>query len=89
LDMVVHTCNLSAQEAEAGGSQIWGQPELHSKTLSKKKKENEWRGISLQNPHTLKGQYGWNMSNSTPVNPTGGWSGQIPQQTQMTETDTK
>jgi hypothetical protein len=44
LDMVVHTCNLSAQEAEAGGSQIWGQPELHSKTLSKKKKKMSEEG---------------------------------------------
>jgi hypothetical protein len=34
--MVVHTFNPSYQEAEARGSQVQGQPELHSKTLSQK-----------------------------------------------------
>jgi hypothetical protein len=36
LAVVVHTCNSSTQEAAAGGSQVWGQPELHHETLSKK-----------------------------------------------------
>jgi hypothetical protein len=36
LGMVVHTFNLSTQEAEAGGSQVGGQSGLHSKTLSQK-----------------------------------------------------
>jgi hypothetical protein len=31
--MVVHTCNSSTQESEAGGSWIWDQPVLYSKTL--------------------------------------------------------
>jgi hypothetical protein len=37
--MVVHTCNPSAQEAEAGGSRVQGQPGLHSETCLKKKKK--------------------------------------------------
>jgi hypothetical protein len=32
--MMVHDCNSSTQEAKAGGSQVPGQPELHSETLS-------------------------------------------------------
>jgi hypothetical protein len=34
--MVVHACNPSNQEAEAGGSWVQGQPGLNSKTLSPK-----------------------------------------------------
>jgi hypothetical protein len=34
--IVMHTCNLSTQEAEAGESQAWSQPELQSKTLPQK-----------------------------------------------------
>jgi hypothetical protein len=34
--MVVHTCNSSTQEAEAGKSQVQGPPGLHSKTLTQK-----------------------------------------------------
>lgn len=34
---VVNTCISSTQETETGGSQIGGQPELHSETLSHKK----------------------------------------------------
>jgi hypothetical protein len=33
---VVHPCSFSTQEAEAGGSWVWGQPGLYSETLSKK-----------------------------------------------------
>jgi hypothetical protein len=36
LGMVVHTCNLSIQEAEAGGSWVQGQPGLHNEPLSQK-----------------------------------------------------
>jgi hypothetical protein len=37
---VVHTCNPSTQEAEgAAGLRVQGQPELHSQTLSQKKKK--------------------------------------------------
>jgi hypothetical protein len=32
--MMVQASNLSTQEAEAGGLQVWGWPELHSETLS-------------------------------------------------------
>jgi hypothetical protein len=32
--MVVHACNPSTQETEAGGLWVPGQPKLHSKTLS-------------------------------------------------------
>jgi hypothetical protein len=47
LDMVVHTFNPSTQEAEAGGTQVGGQPGLHRKILSLKKenKTNLWAGI--------------------------------------------
>jgi hypothetical protein len=31
LGVVVHGCNLSTWETEAGGSQVWGQPGLHRK----------------------------------------------------------
>jgi hypothetical protein len=34
---MVHTCNLSTQEAESGESRIWGQPGLHSEALSQKR----------------------------------------------------
>lgn len=34
---MVHTCNLSTGDAEAGGSQVQGHPELHSETLSTNK----------------------------------------------------
>jgi hypothetical protein len=37
--MVVHTCNLSTQEAEAGGSQVQDQPGLLGKILSKRKSQ--------------------------------------------------
>jgi hypothetical protein len=33
LGMVVHTCNPTTQEAEAGGSRVPGQPELYSETV--------------------------------------------------------
>jgi hypothetical protein len=33
---VVHICNPSTWEAEGGGSQVWGQSELHRETLSQK-----------------------------------------------------
>jgi hypothetical protein len=36
LGMVEHSCNSGTQKAEAGRSQVEGQLELHSKTLSKK-----------------------------------------------------
>jgi hypothetical protein len=37
---VVHICNPSTWEAEAGGSQIGSQPGLHSEILYQKKKGN-------------------------------------------------
>jgi hypothetical protein len=37
--MVMHTCNPSTWEAEAGVSRDWGKPGLHSKTLFQKKKK--------------------------------------------------
>jgi hypothetical protein len=39
--MVVHACNFSTQEAEAGGLQVQGQPGLYGKTLSQEKKKGE------------------------------------------------
>jgi hypothetical protein len=39
--MVVYTCNNNNQEPEAGGSLIQGQPRLHSKILSQKKKKKK------------------------------------------------
>jgi hypothetical protein len=35
LSVVMHTCNSSTQEAEAGGLRVPGQPGLHSETLAK------------------------------------------------------
>jgi hypothetical protein len=35
--MVVHLCNTSTWEADAGRSQVWGQSEIHNDTLSQKK----------------------------------------------------
>jgi hypothetical protein len=32
-------CNLTIQEAEAGGSQVWGQPGLHNEILLKNQKQ--------------------------------------------------
>jgi hypothetical protein len=36
--MVVHSCNLSTQEAEAGGSQVQSQPGIHRETVKKEGK---------------------------------------------------
>jgi hypothetical protein len=36
--MVTHAFKLGTQEADAGGMQVSGQPELYSKTLSQKSK---------------------------------------------------
>jgi hypothetical protein len=35
MGVVLHVCNASAQEAEAGGSHVQAQPGLHSKTSTK------------------------------------------------------
>jgi hypothetical protein len=43
----VHACNNSIQEAEAGGSQVQGQPGLHRKTLSPEKKNASVSKASL------------------------------------------
>jgi hypothetical protein len=41
--MKAHICNPSTQEAEAGKSQVSGQPGLHSENQSgKKKKKKSW-----------------------------------------------
>jgi hypothetical protein len=42
--VVVHTCNPSTQEVEAGGSKIQGQSWLQSKTLGPERREDGWRG---------------------------------------------
>jgi hypothetical protein len=39
--MVAYTCNHSTGESGVGEWQVQGQPGLHSKTLSQKKKEKE------------------------------------------------
>jgi hypothetical protein len=39
LGVLMHTCNPSTQEMEAGGLQVWGQPGLHSETLPQKHNE--------------------------------------------------
>jgi hypothetical protein len=41
---VVHICNSSIKEAEAGRSQVRGQPWLHNKTQPRKKRERGQRG---------------------------------------------
>jgi hypothetical protein len=49
--IVAHISNPSTWEAEAGGSQVRGQPRLHSENVSKKKKKliimNEKNSISI------------------------------------------
>jgi hypothetical protein len=44
---VAHTCNLSNAEAELRRSQIRGQAEIHSETLSKKKKSELCYALQL------------------------------------------
>jgi hypothetical protein len=39
--MVDHTCNPSIEEVETVGSRVWGQPGLHSETLSQKERKKE------------------------------------------------
>jgi hypothetical protein len=39
--MVVHACNPSNREAEAGGYRVPGQSGVHSKTLSQKKEKKK------------------------------------------------
>jgi hypothetical protein len=45
--MVVYTCNPNSQEAEAGGSQDQGQPELHSDTLFQNEQVKQTPNIYL------------------------------------------
>jgi hypothetical protein len=40
--MVAHTCNPITEEAEVGRLQALGQPEIHIKTLSQKKKKKRF-----------------------------------------------
>jgi hypothetical protein len=50
LGVVVFTCNTSTQEAEAGRSEVLGQPGLHKETLSQtkqNKKEEKKSPLSL------------------------------------------
>jgi hypothetical protein len=49
--VVAHTCNHSAQEAEARGSKVQGHPGLHNETLSQKKKKKKKK---KKNPQILK-----------------------------------
>jgi hypothetical protein len=49
--MMVHTYNPSSQEVEAGGWEVGGQPELHSKTLCLKKKEE---GLEVRLTHVVR-----------------------------------
>jgi hypothetical protein len=59
--MMVHICNLNTQKAEAGESQVWGQPELQNKTLSQKN-NNKKKKIKTQS-FCLKVKFvipGWN-----------------------------
>ena len=54
LSVVVYSCNPSTWEAEAGGSQVPGQPQLLSEALSNlvtpyfqiKNKKSGWRGVA-------------------------------------------
>jgi hypothetical protein len=43
--MLVHTCNSSIWEGEAGGFQVWAQPMLHRKTVSK---IYEWLWLNIE-----------------------------------------
>jgi hypothetical protein len=44
LDMVAYTCNPSTGEVETGGSQVLGQPGLHSEILLQKKQKRKKNG---------------------------------------------
>jgi hypothetical protein len=50
--MEVHTCNLSSQEAEAGGWRFPGQPGLHSENLSQGVKQTSKTSQSVEVPTT-------------------------------------
>jgi hypothetical protein len=52
---VVYICNPSTQAAKAGRSQVPGQPELYSQTLSQKRKEKKGKkkGMYLLGPLTV------------------------------------
>jgi hypothetical protein len=52
--MVVHTCNHSTWEAEAGGSQIEGQSGLPSKAVSEKIFERKVSVTHAYNPSYLR-----------------------------------
>jgi hypothetical protein len=45
---MVHACNPSTQEVEAGGLRVQGQPELHSETLSQK--QNKTKSCLFEGP---------------------------------------
>jgi hypothetical protein len=66
--VVVHICNPSTQEAEAGGLNIQSPPGLRSKTLSLKKKNKNTKprtgDVNVQGPgfdlqHHSKNKYSW------------------------------
>lgn len=48
--MIIYTSNTSTQEAEAEGSRIQGQPGLHSKIVSQKRKKDCFNGLDLTLP---------------------------------------
>jgi hypothetical protein len=55
--IVVHTCNTSIQEVEAGEKKIYGHPGLHIKTQSqKKKKKKKNRGWGVKRAREVKRQ---------------------------------
>jgi hypothetical protein len=53
MGMVVHSCNPSTWEAEAGGLRVQGQPWLHNETLSQKNPQNQRGFIELNNSYVL------------------------------------
>jgi hypothetical protein len=50
--MVIHACNPSTQEVEAGGLRVQVQPELYSKTLSQKQQQKNLVMITCNFPFT-------------------------------------
>jgi hypothetical protein len=49
--MVAHVYNPSTQEAKAEGSQVQGQIELHSETLTQQTKKREFKLCKIKHLH--------------------------------------
>jgi hypothetical protein len=53
--MLIHTCNVGTWKAEAGGSQIQGQPGLHREPVSKQNKNKNKNKTKQKVQNTMLG----------------------------------